>query len=189
MDKKEYAKLLLDPRWRAKRSEILERDKRTCTRCKSRNDLQVHHLVYEDDFPWESKNEDLITLCKSCHKLWHKLNKPEHRSYAGGFTTNYKDIDLSSKTEIITSKKLRDAIMIDKNNTSNELHYIDDSINSFIDDILSLQEIQENGKIKVTTNIKGVIFANIQIVIDYTTKDPYTKFKVIKEVKTKKPRQ
>lgn len=189
MNKKEYAKLLLDPLWRAKRVEILERDKHTCTRCKSRNDLQVHHLVYEDDFPWESKNEDLITLCSSCHKLWHKLNKPEHRSYTGTFTTKYKDVNLSSKTGIITSRKLRDIIMLDKNNTSDELHYIDDSINSFIDDILSFRNVQENGKIKITTNITGIIFANISISIDYTTKDPSTKFKVIKEVRTKKPRE
>ena len=189
MNKIEYAKLLLDPRWKEKRLEILERDGNKCTMCGGTTYLQAHHLVYEDDFPWESKNEDLITLCKSCHKIWHRLNKTLHRNYTSSFTTIYKGINLSSRTNIVTSRKLRDSIAKDKEDPSAELHYIDDSINGFVDDILNLKEIQESGKIKITTVVKGMIFANISVVIDYNTKDPSVKFKTIKEVRTKKLRK
>ena len=64
-----YAEKLLDKRWLARRSEILERDDFTCQRCFSyRCTLQVHHLHYYPlHDPWEYDDDDLITLCADCH--------------------------------------------------------------------------------------------------------------------------
>ena len=50
-----------------KRSEIIERDGNHCQRCKSEEDLEVHHIHYFGE-PWEAKDSDLITVCEYCHK-------------------------------------------------------------------------------------------------------------------------
>lgn len=65
-----YSEKLNDPRWQAKRKEILERDKNKCTICKSRDKvLQVHHLAYISGLqPWEYSGDFLKTLCIDCHK-------------------------------------------------------------------------------------------------------------------------
>lgn len=65
-----YQDKLCDSRWLNRRWEILERDNYECQRC--HNDdltLHVHHLRYvKNHEPWEYQDEDLITLCESCHK-------------------------------------------------------------------------------------------------------------------------
>lgn len=82
MTQKEYSKLLRDPRWRAKRIEILERDKYTCKLCgKKKEDgvvLHVHHIMYHKGLmPWEYRNRELITLCEECHNNFHKKQKAQ----------------------------------------------------------------------------------------------------------------
>lgn len=68
---KNHKKSLADPRWQKKRLEILQRDKWKCIEC-GRDDLElhVHHLNYSNE-PWESKNEDLKTVCYNCHCIIH----------------------------------------------------------------------------------------------------------------------
>jgi len=64
-----YSKLLQDPRWQKKRAKILKRDKWTCLYCELKDKpLHVHHYFYNDDGPWETRDEHLITLCADCHK-------------------------------------------------------------------------------------------------------------------------
>ena len=58
------------PAWKSKRNEILKRDKYKCSLCNNHSRLQIHHVTY-CNFSFES-NEDLLTLCETCHKLWHK---------------------------------------------------------------------------------------------------------------------
>jgi predicted transcriptional regulator len=73
MANKEYQDQLNSPEWKAKRKEILIRDGNKCKLCGSINNLQVHHLEYENGkFAWEYDNDKLITLCKNCHKKQHK---------------------------------------------------------------------------------------------------------------------
>jgi len=76
-----YGALLFRPEWRAKREEILNRDK-GCVICNGSNSLQVHHrqyhfIVRENKFklPWEYSETLLITLCESCHKRGHSKFK------------------------------------------------------------------------------------------------------------------
>lgn len=74
-----YREKLRDPRWQAKRLEILKRDDWTCQNCgyyagESAHFLQVHHHWYDQTKePWEYSNEALIALCRLCHEaetLW-----------------------------------------------------------------------------------------------------------------------
>lgn len=77
-----YGATLFDPRWKAKRKEILGRDGNRCTICKSDKKLQVHHRQYHfsrilNTFrdPWEYSHSLMITLCESCHQRGHRLYK------------------------------------------------------------------------------------------------------------------
>lgn len=77
-----YGALLFDPRWRAKRAEILQRDLHRCVNCNNDLDLQVHHrqyhfIVRENKFklPWDYPGQLLITLCEPCHKKGHSKYK------------------------------------------------------------------------------------------------------------------
>ena len=71
-----------EPKWRAKREEILKRDLNSCVVCKGNVGLQVHHRQYhfivrqhQFKLPWDYPNELLITLCESCHKRGHSKYK------------------------------------------------------------------------------------------------------------------
>jgi 5-methylcytosine-specific restriction endonuclease McrA len=77
-----YGAELLDPRWKIKRKEILNRDNNQCVICHSNRNLQVHHRQYHfsrslNKFkkPWEYENRLMITLCESCHQKGHRLYK------------------------------------------------------------------------------------------------------------------
>ena len=75
--------------WVAARKKALRRDKWTCQVCGKRNlMLHVHHICGWAWFPllrFELSN--LVTLCKSCHKRFHKFNggtdkKCDEKDYA-----------------------------------------------------------------------------------------------------------
>ena len=89
-----YKMLLNTNEWNIRRHEIFNRDNYNCKECGCihRKELIVHHKEYKHGLlPWESPNEDLITLCKKCHALIHK-KKPEvtvsHRKYIELFVPN-----------------------------------------------------------------------------------------------------
>lgn len=76
-----YGALLFSAEWRAKREEILQRDK-SCVICGSAKNLQVHHRQYHFSvrenklkLPWEYPQNLLITLCETCHKRGHNKYK------------------------------------------------------------------------------------------------------------------
>jgi len=57
------------PKWQKKRLEVFQRDDFKCLGCKSEEDtLQVHHLIYTTDDPWDEPSEHLETLCYDCHQ-------------------------------------------------------------------------------------------------------------------------
>lgn len=70
-----YTQQLLDPRWKAKRNLILQRDNFSCTVCSSTQNLNVHHIKYTGQ-AWEAPDKDLITVCNSCHMSIHKSINP-----------------------------------------------------------------------------------------------------------------
>jgi 5-methylcytosine-specific restriction endonuclease McrA len=65
-----YRRELKDPRWIAKRKQILARDKKKCTICNGNENLHVHHLYYIPKLkPWEYDDEGLKTVCDLHHEL------------------------------------------------------------------------------------------------------------------------
>ncbi|MCK5016266.1 MAG: HNH endonuclease [Candidatus Peribacteraceae bacterium] len=65
-------------RWRL---NVLERDKNRCQKCNTLKKPQVHHVMSFAKHPDKRFDVDNgITLCKSCHKLFHRKhgNKPEN---------------------------------------------------------------------------------------------------------------
>jgi 5-methylcytosine-specific restriction endonuclease McrA len=77
-----YGSLLFDPRWKARRAEIMARDSSCCVICRAKEELQVHHRQYHFvkaanafKMPWDYANHLLITLCKSCHQRGHSKFK------------------------------------------------------------------------------------------------------------------
>ncbi len=68
---KTYYEKLKDPKWQKMRLLVLERDKWSCSICKSKTDtLNVHHKKYaKSGNPWDVSMHDLITYCEDCHKL------------------------------------------------------------------------------------------------------------------------
>lgn len=77
-----YGALLLHPKWKNKRKEILIRDGHQCVHCRETNNLQVHHrqyhfLVSQQQFrlPWDYPDHLLITLCSSCNRQGHSKYK------------------------------------------------------------------------------------------------------------------
>ncbi len=87
-----YAEKLKDPRWQKKRLKIYERDDWTCQKCGSTiKTLSVHHLKYDGSEPWETKDEDLITLCENCHP------KPEEASFWENDEKQWEKLDLDAR--------------------------------------------------------------------------------------------
>jgi 5-methylcytosine-specific restriction endonuclease McrA len=66
--------MLQDPRWIARREEIMIRGEYRCAECGTEdqgwNRLQVHHRHYRSGAaPWEYEDADLVCLCADCHEL------------------------------------------------------------------------------------------------------------------------
>lgn len=73
MNKEQYREALRDPRWQKRRWEILTRDKFKCRKCKSPDQLTVHHKYYIDGHdPWDYPDRCYITLCWTCHQKEHE---------------------------------------------------------------------------------------------------------------------
>lgn len=77
-----YESLLMMPQWQTKRMEIIVRDGAKCLYCKGIDNLEIHHRQYHFNqlkgqmvLPWEYDNKYLITLCKHCHEIGHRLYK------------------------------------------------------------------------------------------------------------------
>lgn len=70
-----YRKYLASAEWKAKRDERMRMDRYLCFNCRSPFNLVVHHVSYENLYHEEM--EDLITLCRECHKHVHSANAEE----------------------------------------------------------------------------------------------------------------
>lgn len=75
-----YHEYMQSDLWRHKRKRILARDNYRCQKCGSAINLRVHHIRYPEYFGDES-DDDLITLCDSCHQEVHRTDiiVKEHR--------------------------------------------------------------------------------------------------------------
>ncbi len=184
MNKEEYRKLLTHPLWKAKRLEILERDGHKCAMCGGTTYLQVHHKIYEPINPWESRNDDLITICNSCHKEWHKLNGNLYRSYFKRFTTNTtfsneegNRSNTSTEYEVIGSKDCLDRININDENS-----IILKSLLKLNEDVVNLSNKDFKNTLKIKGRTSGDYLINLNIYVTYQKK---SSTKIIKTKKKK----
>ena len=63
---RDYNDYLTSEHWRSVRQKRIEHDKNMCVKCKSENELHVHHLRYTNI--GQEPLSDLVTLCKRCHR-------------------------------------------------------------------------------------------------------------------------
>lgn len=73
LHKKPYSEFLKSGYWFRVRKTVILRDNKKCTRCESKKGLQVHHLTYKNHFKEHEHLEDLVTLCRKCHKKEHNI--------------------------------------------------------------------------------------------------------------------
>lgn len=55
------------------RQAVFERDNFKCVVCGSTDAMQAHHLTYHNIY--DEQTEDLITLCRTCHSIYHAVDK------------------------------------------------------------------------------------------------------------------
>jgi 5-methylcytosine-specific restriction endonuclease McrA len=65
----------LDPEsYRRLRQEVLERDRWRCQYCGATAELEVHHINFRSHLGHDEE-QNLITLCWSCHRKIHESNR------------------------------------------------------------------------------------------------------------------
>lgn len=89
-----YLEYLKSEHWRVLRRAVIHRDGMKCVRCPARVRLQAHHKFYRDRFE-DSIPDDLITLCRTCHRaehgivrkltIWMPVYLGDHMSETDGF--------------------------------------------------------------------------------------------------------
>lgn len=69
---KPYKTFLKSSYWKEVRLTVLKRDNNTCV-CGNTKYLQVRHKTYKNHFKEHENLQDLITLCRDCHKKEHDI--------------------------------------------------------------------------------------------------------------------
>lgn len=69
-----YQLYLESDHWKQLRAVVLARDGNKCTRCPAVSALQAHHTLYRTRFE-DSLPEDLVTLCRGCHRKEHGIGR------------------------------------------------------------------------------------------------------------------
>jgi len=72
--RRNYARYLRGPEWRARRRERLSFAGNRCELCNVEAELHVHHRTYERI--GREELSDLITLCEGCHGNFHATGAP-----------------------------------------------------------------------------------------------------------------
>ncbi len=66
-----YKTYLLSDEWKQKRELVFHKKWRACEKCKSENNLRIHHWTYIRIY--KEKVSDLFVLCNDCHWEFHRL--------------------------------------------------------------------------------------------------------------------
>ena len=67
---KTYQEYLVTDHWKKKKYAIKRQTRNECSTCKSRHNLDVHHLTYKNI--GNESMKDLMLLCRTCHYDYHK---------------------------------------------------------------------------------------------------------------------
>ena len=84
---KEYRMYMGSALWSKKRNARIRIDGSRCVICGSDHDLNVHHLTYRN-FMHENVQQDLVTLCITCHMMLHRIKEQSKDQYQ-----EYKEAD------------------------------------------------------------------------------------------------
>jgi len=143
MSKKAYSEKLKSPKWQKKRLEILNRDNFTCIKCGDKEtELHINHLKYTGE-PHDAPNEDLETLCKHCHLLYHKFNG----KIVGDIKKHYV-IDGDIPVLVFNTDVNTRIVIIHNNNTDEIVEFV------FNSDILkSCYELNQFGSFERLSNL------------------------------------
>jgi hypothetical protein len=68
-----YEAYLMSPEWKEKARQARIRAGNRCQLCNRRGALDVHHRTYDHIF--HEKPEELIVLCRDCHKVFHDYRR------------------------------------------------------------------------------------------------------------------
>lgn len=68
-----YTEFLRTPFWQKLRLQRLAFDACKCRNCGSKSSLDVHHRFYRSSW-FDTQLNDLLTLCRDCHKTAHLPN-------------------------------------------------------------------------------------------------------------------
>ena len=92
---KSYSQYLSSKRWKEKRKQVIERQKK-CQRCDATKNLHVHHVTYKNI--GNELDEDLLLLCRSCHAKEHNVNDRSEESFVkfNLSSFNFMDLNLSN---------------------------------------------------------------------------------------------
>ena len=102
-----YDEYIHSEEWQKRRLQILKRDNYQCQRCGSAKQLRVHHIHYPEVYG-EEPDEDLITLCDSCHTFVHKSDIQEKQKKAS--SNNYNRFRAEQGRNWANMAKCRDFI-------------------------------------------------------------------------------
>jgi len=69
-----YQKFLQTLYWQDVKLKVLDRGNDTCQYCGATASLQVHHLTYEHHGNEMEYLDDLVVLCRDCHKKEHNID-------------------------------------------------------------------------------------------------------------------
>lgn len=124
MEKKTYTELLKDPRWQKKRLEIMQRDEFKCQHCFATDkSLQVHHLAYHKGYmPWEYENDELITLCETCHQNETEDSRALYAAFQDA-VLQFKKRKFSSSILLYILNYLANTVRFEDNNDDNKEFY------------------------------------------------------------------
>lgn len=108
--KEKYKKFLKSEYWYNVRTLVFQRDGHKCSRCPETKTLQVHHLRYDHHGEEHLHLEDLIILCRNCHKKEHNKKikkKPKPPFFFVPIDTTYEKIEKILKDKNIDRNSVR----------------------------------------------------------------------------------
>ena len=122
--------------------EVNTRDKHTCQRCGSKENIEVHHL---NGYNWYIKGRTDVTngvcLCKDCHKNFHSLY-------------GYKDCTIEQYMEWMNITKLDLDNMMFKSTTRQIYSYEEDMVYSSANEFMIAHNLKDNSNIYKLCNHK-----------------------------------
>lgn len=112
MNKEEYSKYLKSEHWLETRQKRIDLDDNRCYICGKRKYLNVHHIRY-NNLGHEDVNSDLITLCKQCHSMLHKIKDGTKEEYYNLLDARRdgKYPEKESKAYLLFRNRIKDQIM------------------------------------------------------------------------------